>query len=293
MADSPVAYALFDPQDRLRAANDALLRALATSLDGAPTWEQIMRHCHQSRSGLLIETDDIDTWIASVRGRYRQVPVRTFESDLVDGRWMWVTETLLPDDWLLVQLTDVSPLKANEASMRHSRDQAVIASLTDSLTGLHNRRSILRRLDDLLVSALKMRFPLSVVLLDLDHFKRVNDTHGHGVGDHVLQNFAGLLKGQVRPLDAAGRIGGEEFLLLLPNTHPAGASEILKRLRRTLSHATLVPGLPTLKPSFSAGVSVAQNADVAQTLLDRVDRALYAAKSCGRDTDVVIEGDTV
>ena len=138
-----------------------------------------------------------------------------------------------------------------------------------------------------------MRFPLSVVLLDLDHFKRVNDVHGHGVGDQVLQNFAGLLKRQVRPLDAAGRIGGEEFLLLLPNTAPAGASEVLKRLRTTLRAATLVPELPKLQASFSAGVCVAQTADIAHTLLERVDRALYAAKNCGRDTDVVIESDTV
>ena len=293
IAGSAVAQALFDPQDRLRMANDSLLRALATSLDGAPTWEQIMRHCHHSRSGLLIETDDIDDWIARVRRRYRQVSVRTFESDLVDGRWMWVTETLLPDGWLLLQLTDVSALKANEASLRHSRDQALLASLTASLTGLHNRRFIMRRLDDLLTSAREMRFPLSVVLLDLDHFKRVNDVHGHGVGDQVLQNFAGLLKRQVRPLDAAGRIGGEEFLLLLPNTAPAGASEVLKRLRTTLRAATLVPELPKLQASFSAGVCVAQTADIAHTLLERVDRALYAAKNCGRDTDVVIESDTV
>jgi diguanylate cyclase len=90
-------YALFDPQERLRDANAVFLEAFGTQLEGAPGWEQLMRDCHRHRRGLLIDTDDIDAWIARVRRSYRQVPLRTFESALADGRWMWVSETLRPD----------------------------------------------------------------------------------------------------------------------------------------------------------------------------------------------------
>jgi GGDEF domain-containing protein len=177
----------------------------------------MMRNCHQRRRGLMINTDDIDRWLDRVRRTYRCQPVRSFESDLTDGRWMWVTETTRPDGWVFVVLVDITPLKVNEATLRRSRDDALIAAMTDPLTSLYNRRYIFRRLDDLLCTTRKMRIPLAVAMLDLDHFKRVNDVHGHAVGDGVLQHFAQQMRKHLRPLDAVGRIGGEEFLMLLPN----------------------------------------------------------------------------
>ena len=274
---SPVAIGLFDPQERLRHTNQAFRDAYAIAPGEHPTWEALMRRWHAQRRGLLIETDDIDAWLARVRRSHRQVPQRTFESDLADGRWMWVSETLRPDGWLVLVTTDVTALKANEATMRSARDQAILTSLTDPLTELHNRRSILKRLDDLLVVAQGMRYPLTVVLIDLDHFKLINDQHGHETGDAVLRHFAQVTRRQIRPLDTVGRVGGEEFLLLMPNSRAEGADTALARLRKALAIDAPLPY------TFSAGIAEAAPGETAQLTLRRVDAAMYAAKGAGRD----------
>jgi diguanylate cyclase len=274
---SPVAIGLFDPQERLRHSNRAFRDAYAIEPGEQPTWEALMRRWHQQRRGLLIDTDDIDAWLARVRRTYRQVPQRTFESDLADGRWMWVSETLRPDGWLVLVSTDVTALKANEATLRRARDQAILASLTDPLTDMHNRRSILKRLDDLLAVAQGMRYPLTLVVLDLDHFKSINDRHGHDVGDAVLQHFSTVVRRQIRPLDTVGRIGGEEFLLLMPNAHAEGADSALARLRQAIIADAPRPY------TFSAGIAQVTPGEAAQAALRRADAALYAAKNAGRD----------
>ncbi len=152
--------------------------------------------------------------------------------------------------------------------------------MTDPLTSLYNRRHIFRRLDDLLCTTRKMRIPLAVAMLDLDHFKRVNDLHGHAVGDGVLQHFARQMLKHLRPLDAVGRIGGEEFLMLLPNADAAGALPVLERLRARLGDAQTSPPLPY---TFSAGVAAALPGEDVADLVRRADDALYAAKTAGRD----------
>lgn len=285
----PVGWGLFDPQERLQAANAAFLDAFATTLDGQPSWETLMRRRHAERRGLRIDTDDIDTWITRVRQSYRRVPLRRFESDLVDGRWMWVTETLSPDGWGLVVMTDVTPLKTHESTLRSARDLAVLASHTDPLTELYNRRYIFDRLDDLLASTRGMRLPLAVAMIDLDDFKRINDRHGHAVGDRVLKHFALQLKRHLRPLDTAGRIGGEEFLLVLPNAPQGGAQRALERLRTLLHTSAALPELPSLRYTFSAGLALAGPAETGEQLVRRADQALYRAKDEGRDRLVAAE----
>lgn len=281
---SAAGWALFDSQDRLRAANAVWRVTFGIGTDDQPTWERMMRDCHRRRCGVLIDTDDIDAWIARVRQSYRSRTVRSFESDLTDGRWMWVTETLRPDGWLFITMADITPLKVTEATLRRARDDAVIASMTDSLTRLYNRRFIFRRLHDLLISARELRLPLAVAMLDLDHFKRVNDLHGHAAGDDVLRHFAHQIQQQMRPLDVVGRIGGEEFLLVLPNCTAEGALPVLQRLRVRLGDGATRAPLPY---TFSAGVAAAAAGESAADLVRRADVALYDAKGAGRDRLVV------
>jgi diguanylate cyclase (GGDEF)-like protein len=280
LQSSAPGWALFDPQDRLVAANPYAREAFGLAPDATPTWEQLMRDCHRHRRGVVIDTDDIEAWLARVRQSHRCQPVRSFESDLTDGRWMWVTETTRPDGWVLSVLCDITPLKVNEATLRRARDAAVIAAMTDPLTNLYNRRYIFRRLGDLLDTAQQMRIPLAVAMLDLDHFKLVNDQHGHAAGDGVLQHFAQQMQRQLRPLDAVGRIGGEEFLMLLPNADAAGALPVLERLRLRIGDRQTPPPLPY---TFSAGVAAAVPGDGPADLVKRADEALYAAKIGGRD----------
>lgn len=277
--------ALFDPQDRLRYANVWFREAYGVDPMLSPTWEAMMRGCHALRRGVLIETDDIEGWLATVRRRYRRQPVRSFQSDLCDGRWVWVTENLQPDGWLLTVVVDVSPLKASEAAAQRARDEAVEVALRDPLTELHNRRYIFAHLADLLSGAQAMRLPLAVAMLDIDHFKHINDTHGHGVGDEVLRHFAGLLRRQLRPKDAVGRIGGEEFMLVLPNATLDGAAAMLQRIRGLIGESLAASRLPLTAYGFSAGLASAQPGDGVDSLVKRADDALYHAKRDGRNRD--------
>ena len=287
---SHIPLALFDPQERLAYANRSFLSSYWDGLDGMPTWDQMMRTSHQRKRGIQIDTDDIDGWLANVRLRYRQEPRRTFESDMTDGRWMRVNEETHEDGWQLTVSTDVTGLKANEAVLRRAHDVALMASITDPLTGLPNRRYVFDRLAALMAEASELRIPLTLVAIDLDAFKSINDTHGHAVGDRVLQWFAERLAATVRQHDAVGRIGGEEFLLVLANTECQGAQRVLRDLRSALFDAPLLLQTASLRIGFSAGVAEAEFGEQPDALCVRADQALYCAKNAGRNQDCFVEG---
>lgn len=285
MANASFGFALFDDSDRLRVANAWFEQAYGVTAAESPSWETMMRRCHASRRGVLIETEDIDGWIAHVRTRYRQVAVRAFQSDLADGRWVWVTETLRPDGWLSMMVTDVSPLKATESALRIARDEAVRVSMKDPLTDLYNRRFIMGHLGEMLAGSRAMRWPLALAMLDIDHFKHINDEAGHDVGDAVLCHFAEHLRRQLRPMDAVGRIGGEEFLLVLANTGLDGAVVTLGRVRSVIGESTAAAGRPVPSYTFSAGIASSTADDSVESLFRRADQALYQAKRDGRNRD--------
>ena len=289
LGDAAFGFALFDAEDRLCFANAWFEQAYQVSVADAPTWEAMMRNCHATRRGLLIDTDDIDSWIVQVRTKYRQAPVRAFQSDLADGRWVWVVETLQPDGGLSMAVSDVSPLKITESELLSARDEAVRISLKDPLTDLYNRRFIMDHLHKMLAGARAMRWPLVLVMLDIDHFKRINDTAGHAVGDAVLCHFADQLRHQLRPMDAVGRVGGEEFLLVLANTELEGAAQLLARMRQLIVDSMAASELPVPGYTFSAGIALARSDDSVDSLFRRADRALYQAKREGRDRDEVAD----
>ncbi len=147
----------------------------------------------------------------------------------------------------------------------------------DALTGLSNRRAILTQLGGMVSAARRHGHPLSIAILDLDHFKRINDTHGHKTGDDVLVMAAHALGTHLRAEDQLGRLGGEEFLILLPDTDAAAASHVAEKLRLEVAAA------PSPVPvTVSAGVAT-WDGEASDDLLQRADDALYAAKDAGRD----------
>lgn len=157
-------------------------------------------------------------------------------------------------------------------------------STKDPLTGLANRGSVLAEFQNRFGLSLRYNRPLSIVICDLDHFKRVNDTHGHGAGDFVLRIFGERLLTTLREADLAGRIGGEEFIMVLPETDLAGARPFAERLRKAI--ATMPVALPSgsLTITCSLGIAERTAADLdAGQLLARADAALYRAKARGRD----------
>jgi diguanylate cyclase (GGDEF)-like protein len=157
-------------------------------------------------------------------------------------------------------------------------------STKDPLTGLANRGSALAELQNRFGLSVRYERPLSVVVCDLDHFKAVNDTHGHGVGDFVLGTFGERLRATLREADLAGRIGGEEFLMVLPETDLAGARTFAERLRKAISATPFPLASGGLRVTCSLGLAerTAQDGDAGQ-LLARADAALYHAKTSGRD----------
>ena len=172
---------------------------------------------------------------------------------------------------------EVSGLRAE---LRRQAEELDRISRTDHLTGPANRRRLDAALHSTIASSRPHDFPVSVLLVDVDHFKQVNDVHGHEVGDAVLQAVAAALKASVRTGDLLGRWGGEEFLVLAPHTDLDGALVLAERLRA----AVAVPSAP-VAVTISVGVATAAGPGLGVAAVLRVENAqLYAAKAAGRDT---------
>lgn len=279
--DSPLLVALFDPQDRLRHANPAFRAAYKVAPEDNPSWADIMRANHAQGQGAVIEADDIEAWLAAASTRRGKQPWRAFEVDLWDGRWIWATETLHAEGWLLFVGCDITGLRQDDRALRQAHVKALRASQTDGLTGLSNRRHALQQLQQALARA--ESWPLCAVLLDLDHFKSVNDELGHAAGDLVICDFARQLQASIRREDGCARLGGEEFLLILPTAGRGQATAIVERLLARVRQARPLAERPERGYTCSAGLAEAQWGETVEALLQRADAALYRAKAAGRD----------
>jgi diguanylate cyclase len=153
----------------------------------------------------------------------------------------------------------------------------------DDLTGSFNRRCIMRFLDDEIARAHRTKGPCSISLIDVDWFKRINDTYGHPIGDEVLRTFAVTVFANIRGVDRFGRYGGEEFLLVLPDTPNDVAARLLDRLRQIVADLDWSAFSAGMQVTVSAGVATLRPDETPDTLLARADRALYRAKAQGRD----------
>jgi diguanylate cyclase (GGDEF)-like protein len=153
----------------------------------------------------------------------------------------------------------------------------------DELTGSYNRRCIMRALDEELARAQRLNNPCSVALIDLDWFKRINDAYGHPTGDEVLRTFAITMFANIRSIDKFGRYGGEEFLLLLPDTSEQQAAGMMDRLRLIISELDWSAFSTGMQVTISAGIATLRRDESTDILLARADRALYASKARGRN----------
>lgn len=166
-------------------------------------------------------------------------------------------------------------------------------NITDPLTKVYNRRYLERRLDEEVARSRRYSLDLSVLMLDLDHFKRVNDSYGHQAGDITLSTISSLLKADLRDLDIVARYGGEEFLVICTNTAIDGAAQVAERLRRLIElYQIQVPdsagGSQIIRISASIGVaSFSASLDSREKLVQAADKALYRAKSEGRNRVIV------
>jgi diguanylate cyclase (GGDEF)-like protein/PAS domain S-box-containing protein len=181
---------------------------------------------------------------------------------------------------ILLAMEDITERKLAEKTLQEKNETISQLAVTDELTGLNNRRFFNESLAKAVSAARRHRQPLSLISIDIDHFKKVNDTFGHTMGDLVLKEFSRLLKMMVRAEDIACRWGGEEFIVLLPNTTSEGAVVLADRMRSSFEQYTRT-ATPVVTASF--GVARLQEGEDADALMRRVDAALYQAKHEGRN----------
>ncbi len=201
-----------------------------------------------------------------------------------------MTATVLPSiSTLSVQL---STLRARMRSQKIQLEQALadlrLAATHDELTGLPNRRRMAELLAEHITRHLRDGPEFDICLVDIDHFKHVNDTFGHGVGDEALVAFARHAQAALRSTDVIARWGGEEFLVLLPRSLPGEPDTGIERLRASLGDVMVSTSVPNLRIAFSSGLTRYRAGDSLESVVERADRGLYAAKHAGRNRSVTV-----
>jgi two-component system, cell cycle response regulator len=183
-------------------------------------------------------------------------------------------------------------IKTLEKKLTVANTRLTELSITDELTGLYNRRRLDGLLTEMFEHSLRLHEPLAVAMFDIDHFKRVNDTHGHPAGDRVLAQVARLLRNAVRDIDRLGRYGGEEFMVLLPGTVPDAAVTFAERVRQEVETHQFEFDDGVLSRTLSVGVAgwPYPRIHTQQQLVKAADQSLYVAKSLGRNCVIRFDG---
>ena len=187
---------------------------------------------------------------------------------------------------LLARVRIHTKLKLLQDELLEKNTQLEALSITDPLTGLANRRRLMARLEEEVARARRYKTPLSVVMLDIDHFKQVNDTHGHAMGDEVLRNIGAMLKASVRTTDLAARYGGEEFALVLSHTDSAAALQVAEGLRQKFAELEHHLDGVTITKTVSMGIASRDGQGEipnVEDLLKPADEPLYRPKQGGRN----------
>ncbi|TGS09857.1 GGDEF domain-containing protein [Mesorhizobium sp. M2E.F.Ca.ET.209.01.1.1] len=181
------------------------------------------------------------------------------------------------------QVREEGKLRAMTVSLSARSQTLEQAALTDGLTGMQNRRYFDDALREYLQEFRRIDRPVGLMILDLDHFKQVNDTHGHDVGDEVLRAVATCLRGMTRYHDVVARLGGEEFAVVTPNMDVELLARFAERIRKAIANLSILSGNVRLKVTTSVGLAVWDHKESAEDFYRRADRQLYEAKKQGRN----------
>ena len=250
------------------------------------TWEYVSKHTLAKKMGGHAWIEELVPLLSD------QVPVveDMFEMSLLDGR---TVESLLADAREVEMMRNLENTRKLEQilhsteSLQQRMEEVEKQSQLDALTGLHNRGYLDQKIEENFNQAVDCGWPISVVFVDIDFFKQINDNYGHDVGDYVLQEAAQLMIETTRDTDIVGRYGGEEFIILLPGVDTASAKRVAERLVDAFRNAEFSYGeARQIKLTISAGVAT-NNSNTSfkhqNELVRAADHAMYAAKQKGRD----------
>jgi diguanylate cyclase len=247
-------------------------------------------------AGLLLKNSMFDYFHSEVDrndflamlGAIRELREQELKMQAFGGREFIVEMAAILTDYngqtaVLLALNDISARKQLETELFQQAN-------TDALTGISNRRHLIARAEQELRRARRFARPLAVMMLDLDHFKAINDRHGHAGGDAVLRAVAGAFSACLRGTDSFGRIGGEEFAIIMPETELRDAADVADRMRQRISELVIEHDGALIHATVSIGVTalLAQDGDI-DAVLHRADQALYMAKQDGRNRVVGME----
>jgi diguanylate cyclase (GGDEF)-like protein/PAS domain S-box-containing protein len=189
--------------------------------------------------------------------------------------------------YLIGQIQDITSRKKMEEELKKAKVEAESLASTDYLTGIMNRRAFMLRFAEELNRARREKYFVSLILIDIDFFKAINDTYGHFAGDTILQQFANALSANIRPYDFLGRHGGEEFIVCLPNTDREQAVIVAERMRRAVEALTIqvdtIDEKIKLTASFGVASPISGFEESIDSLIMQADSAMYKAKSTGRN----------
>ena len=237
-----------------------------------------------SENTIVLENDSVSRRHARIERRDRQYYVL----DLDSTNGTYVNDEVVKE----YQLRRGDQVKVGDTILKYLGGSDVEAqyhetiyrmTIVDGLTGVHNKRYLMECLEREIPRARRYQRPLSLIMLDIDHFKKVNDTYGHLAGDYALKELCNVIKGRLRPDDVLGRYGGEEFAVVLPETPKEGGAIIAEELRRIIETHPFTFEQETIPVTVSLGIAQLEDGNDVIALIKRADEMLYAAKRGGRN----------
>lgn len=277
---------IYDANDILVYCNDTLASMFSmTAIDATGmSFDSLIEFNYSTKTGLNIESDSLSEWLEMAHGFRRSEKFRSFEIDFRDNRYFLVTEHTAEDNSILIFCSDITHQKQTEAKLLDLNKQLSIIAYQDSLTGIYNRRCFYERVESELSRCFRQNLNASVLMIDLDRFKMINDNFGHEGGDTVLVEVASLIKDILRDYDIFGRVGGEEFAVFLPDADLDAARETATRILKNIRQYKFPAPVGLLQVTASIGVSSTNHEScLLKDLFRDADKLLYQAKKEGRN----------
>lgn len=247
--------------------------------------DEVIQRAHEQGSGVNFEGKSINDFLEFIRHNQRTQLEHEFVLSTLENKYYKLARITVSTGEHVVFGTDITELVHTQQQLERTLQQLDQLANTCDLSGIPNRRHIMDCLNKEFCRAKRYGSTFAVVIADIDHFKKVNDTYGHSVGDQAIIHFAELISENLRDSDMIGRVGGEEFAILLPNTNLQQAKIYADRVREKVANTPLVLGSKerlTLTSSFGIAEFSAVDKDVSD-LFNRADKALYKAKEAGRN----------